>query len=317
MTNLREMIAPRSAATWKALARKDRLLFATAEDDIATFIAVSLQRAACGMNTAALVMGAGRCFEPGYVKYTLKRNTFRALRKIERLKLISILPFYLDARFSLVTSCWIYDPQFWDLAGMVACGRLPSTKLAEDMTAASAGRPVLLFLGSPSGIKGYPFLADLIEARPGIAKRMLIAIAGRVPPAHKERSARLSSHGVWFADRFLTENEVVSLKAAADTLWACYNPAYNSSSGIFGRSLQLDKNVIVRRASYLERIAQYVNYPVETCLHGDMEEGLALLERLASSKVQRSPSGLARTFYDASVPILCQALSIDGNSGNS
>lgn len=308
VTGFPAQIIPRSINALMTLTQKDRLLFATAEDDLVIFLAVSLSRAALNKKTVALVMGAGRCFETGHLKYNLKRWAFKALCRFSNIELISILPFYLDERFKEVTSSWMYDPQFWDLAFLINEGKLPETPITTEMRAIAAGRRVLLYLGSLSTIKGFSFLNEILEAKPILAQNMLIVVAGRVPLEFKEAKALLITRGVWFVDKFLSEGEVVSLKAACDTLWACYDPSYNSSSGIFGRALQLDKRVIVRRGSYLDQMASRVGYPIEVCDFGDVNEGVSVLERVSCVTGQSEPAGLANVFFQASVPTLRRKL---------
>jgi hypothetical protein len=297
-------------ATFGQLLNADQLLFATAEDDLRTFISVSVRRSIRNKKTVALVMGAGRCFEPGHIKYKIKLNTFRMLRKFSNIRMLSILPFYLDSRFNEVTSDWIYDPQFWDLATVIENGQVPHTNIALEMASLANGRNILLFLGSPSDIKGFSFLENILLAQPSLARNMLIAVAGRINPPFKAAQSRLLQLGVWFIDRLLDEDEVVSLKAASSILWACYEQSYNSSSGIFGRAMQLDKNVVVRSGSYLESIAGHVDYPIDTCVFGDLAQGITVLERASKSTISRPKAQLSRHFYNASVPKLRHELNL-------
>jgi hypothetical protein len=308
VTGLEKSMAKASVPLIAKLLMSRKLLLATAEDNVGLFVVISILRRMMGKPTVSLVMGAGRCYASQEIKHVAKKLALQFLNGLNGVRLLSILPFYLDRRFADVTGDWIYDPQFWDLAPAIEAGFLPQSELAEAMLKAAAGRPILLFLGAPSGIKGFPFLSRIVMQDPSITEQLLIAVAGRVPAAFMDAKSTLAACGVWFADRYLTEEEVVSLKASSDTLWACYHPSYNSSSGLFGRALQFNKNVIVRRGSYLEAIAHHFAYPIEACDHDDDDAGLKVLRRIAAPGGLRRDMGLARQMHDLSVERLLRAL---------
>lgn len=71
-------------------------------------------------------------------------------------------------------------------------------------------------------------------------------------------------------NRFLSEDEVTSLK-------------YNSSSGLFGRAMQLGKDVFVRKDSYIANMALNLDDPVQAVEFNDTNRMVHLLNILADS----------------------------------
>ncbi|TIR14157.1 MAG: glycosyltransferase [Mesorhizobium sp.] len=308
VTGLARLIKPRGVSTLRTLLAADKVLFATLEDDNAFFFAVAILRAILGRHTVAIFMSPRRCFIQGFINSTVRRHAFRFLKRLRSVTLLSILPFYLDKRFASVADDWIYDPQFWDLDKRIENSDWPDSALAQDLKRKARGRPILLFLGGPSFLKGFPFLAEILRARPAIMDRLMIVVAGKIPEDQR-RSAELASEaGGLVIDRYLTDDEVLSAKRCATCLWACYHPSYDSSSGLFGRAMQLGKQVIVRRGSNVDTIASHLKYPVHRCAFDDIEEGAAVLMKIGQGDALPQSSAITLTCRDQSVARLRAAL---------
>ncbi|MGX9117700.1 hypothetical protein ACWTU6_13595 [Mesorhizobium sp. BHbsci] len=313
ITGLTRLIEPRGISTLRTLLTADAVLFATLEDDIAFFFAVAILRAVLGRNTVAIFMSPRLCFIGGFIKTTVRRHAFRFLKRLRSVTLLSILPFYLDRRFASVADDWIYDPQFWDLDSKIENADWPDSALAQDVKRKARGRPILLFLGGPSVMKGFPFLAKILQAKPAITHRLMIVVAGKVPADQKRFAELVSEAGGLVIDRYLTDDEVLSAKLCATCLWACYDPSYDSSSGLFGRAMQLGKQVIVRRGSNVDTIASHLKYPVHRCAFDDIEEGAAILMKISQADAQPQSDNITMTCRDQSVARLRAAL---GNRDN-
>ncbi|RWL22676.1 MAG: glycosyltransferase family 1 protein [Mesorhizobium sp.] len=307
ITGLTRLIEPRGISTLRTLVAAGSVLFATLEDDNAFFFAVAILRAVLGRRTVAIFMNPRRCFTPGF-NSVVRRHAFRFLKRLRSVTLLSILPFYLDRRFASVADDWIYDPQFWDLVSRIENAGWPDSALAQEVKRQANGRPILVFLGGPSVMKGFPFLAKILQAKPAITDRLMIVIAGKVPADQKRFAELVSEAGGLVIDRYLTDDEVLSAKLCATCLWACYDPSYDSSSGLFGRAMQLGKQAIVRRGSYVDSIASHLNYPVHRCTFGDIDEGMAILMGIGEADAQPQPGGIAATCRDQSVARLRAAL---------
>lgn len=308
VTGLTRLIEPRGVSTLRTLLAADSVLFATLEDDTAFFFVVAILRAVLGRRTVAIFMSPRLCFIGGFIKTTVRRYAFRLFKRLRSVTLLSILPFYLDQRFASVADDWIYDPQFWDFDKRIENADWPDSALAQDVKRQSHGRPILLFLGGPSFFKGFPFMAEILRTAPAITDQLMIVVAGKVPEDQRRSAKLVSEAGGLVIDRYLTDDEVVSAKRCATCLWACYHPSYDSSSGLFGRAIQLRKQVIVRQGSYVDIIASHLKYPVHRCAFDDVEEGVALLKKIGQGEALPQSDDIAMTCRDQSVARLRAAL---------
>jgi glycosyltransferase involved in cell wall biosynthesis len=308
VTGLTRLIEPRAVSTLRTLLAADAVLFATLEDDVVFFSAVAMLRAVLGRHTVAIFMNPRVCFIRGSIKSKARRHVFRFLKRLQSVTLLSIMPFYLDQRFASVADDWIYDPQFWDFDNRIENADWPDSSLAHDVKRKAQGRPILLFLGGPSFMKGFPFLAEILRAAPAITERLMIVVAGKIPEDQRRSAELVSGAGGLVIDRYLTDDEVVSTKRCATCLWACYHPSYDSSSGLFGRAMQLGKQVIVRRGSYVDAIAAHLEYPVHRCAFDDVEEGVAILMKVGQAAAPPQSDDMGMICRDRSVARLRAAL---------
>lgn len=306
VTGLQTLIASRRWSVIGRLVGAHRVLFASLEDDLVTFFLVAFLRLLLVRRTVAVVMNPGRVLEGGEWKHWLKGVALKTLKHMPGLTTLSIIPFYIDDRLPALTNDWIYDPQFWDME--VATGHVDDVSLAETVMTYAAGRPVLLFLGAFSKIKGFTFLADLMDQDRRIGERYLVVAAGKPEAATAAAAQKLRAAGGVVVDRYLTDAEVLSIKRAARVIWACYDPGYNSSSGLFGRALQLRKAVVVRHGSYLEIMALALKYPVIAIAYGDVRAAADMLVNMAGEG-QDPPLHIGSHCAALSIPKLRKALS--------
>lgn len=267
---------------WLDMVRARHLLFGTIDDDYAGFIAVTLTRSLIGRRTVGLFLRPSGCFENGRLVSRLKRWIFRCLRYLPGLSLFTILPFKFDRRFAQVAHGWVHDPQMWDVHDGAALTE--TSQLSRDVLAAAGGRAILCFLGSVRKSKGFGFLVDIFSNHPDLAKDVFVVAAGRVDPACDGDCARLIAAGGMVVDRFVSDDELLSLYKTCDFAWCCYGPDYDQASGIFGRSIQLGTRPIIRKGAYLEKYAQEgVVAPI--CLaYGDTVDAAAHIATAAANR---------------------------------
>lgn len=231
------------------LVRADKVLFATIDDDYLGFIAVALLRAIQRKPTTGLFLRPLQCFRTERpIVYPMKRSVFRWLCKLPRLRLLSIIPHDTSPELAEVSNDWIYDPQMWDL-WVEGPPVLPDTDLSRRVEAERQGRKVMIFIGAGNRIKGFPEFVAQAKEEPD---KMLAIVAGRVNLEYKDLSDRLKQLGMIVEDRFVTDDEILSLYKIADLAWCRYAPDYDQASGIFGRALQTGVVPIVREGSLLD-----------------------------------------------------------------
>lgn len=270
------LIGPPSAQLAKQMIAADEVLYTTLEDALGFFARVALGRALRGKRTRVLMMNPGRALHGGRITHAIKYVYLRFFKMFPGVDSLSIIPFYIDPRLARLSTGWFYDPQFWDLTP----GELvpQSCPLSEEIAAKAAGRKILLFLGRMDVSKGSRFFVECLRAHPDLAETHFFVAAGKAADQMKPLGADLETLGGLHIDRYLTDEEVICLKHGCDTLWACYDPYYNSSSGLFGRALQLGKDVLIREPSYLDVMATELGFPAGRVAYGDTEAVKAYLQ---------------------------------------
>lgn len=272
----------------------NKLIIACLEDNIIYHLWLIFIRTLLFKKTVAIAMNPARSFNGGLFKHKLQSLLMKALKLNPFVKTLTILPFYLDSRLSKLADDWIYDPQFWDL-NLEEISKI-NTDLADEILAKAKGRKILLFLGKANQIKGFDRLVEVMEQDLTLGKKLFILAAGNHTGATKGLLERFADVGGNIVNRFLSEDEVTSLKYNSDIIWALYDPYYNSSSGLFGRAMQLGKDVFVRKDSYIANMALNLDYPVQAVEFNDTNRMVHLLNILADSNVSNADDDLKQNY---------------------
>jgi hypothetical protein len=240
----------RGPTFWR-LVRADRVFFCTIDTDYLAFTAIALLRAFRGRPTTGLFLRPMQCFRTERpIIYAAKRCAFRVLRRLPGLRILSIIPFAVEPRLAQVCHDWIHDPQLWDL-WLDGPPVLPETDLSRRVAKATGGRDVMIFIGAGNRIKGFDGFMDEALSR---KDSVLAVVAGRVAPDFASEAQRLADEGMIVEDRFVTDEEILSLYKVADRAWCRYAPDYDQASGIFGRAVQTGVTPIVREGSVVARL---------------------------------------------------------------
>jgi hypothetical protein len=247
------------------------VFFATIDDDYAGFITVALLRSLLGRPTSGLFLRPLQCFRTERpIVYPIKRRVFRWLCRLPGLRLLSIIPHDIRPELREVTHDWIHDPQMWDL-WVDGPPVLPDTDLSRSVEAARRGRRVAIFIGGANLRKGFGDFA----ARAGAEhETTLFVSAGRVGYDCAKHAADLRGLGMIVEDRFVTDNEILSLYKAADLAWCCYSAEYDQASGVFGRALQTGVEPVVRDGSILDHMRKHALSDLETTAADEMMRGM-------------------------------------------
>lgn len=255
------------------LIRAEQLLFATISRRTSfNAILIAFLRACIGKRTSAI------CMEEKWYQNTDRRfrsaisfNLFKLLNAVSRLKVYSVIPHKLMPELTKSTSGWILDLCLWDLLDQQESMLDLVTELSERVRKVASGRKVVLFLGKASRRKGFDDLASLANA---IGDRALIVSAGRVAQECSGSAESLRRMGMFVEDRLVSEDELISLYSVADYVWCRYDESSGSlSSGVFGRAVQLQKKTVVRRGSYLHRLAKLLDQSPVHDLEAELSEG--------------------------------------------
>lgn len=260
---------------WKLVSAR-RVLFATVDTDYIGFIAVALIRAALLKPTVGLLLRPLQCFRTERaIVYPLKRRVFRWLCQIHKIRMLSIIPHDLHPELSEISSGWIHDPQMWDL-WVNGPPELPETDLSRRVCKKRGDRKVMIFVGAASSNKGFAEL--LLRAKRDVGTT-LIVVAGSVPPKFQAAADELRDMGMIVEDRYVSDDEILSLYSVADFAWCRYAPSYDQASGIFGRAFQTGVEPIVREGSFIEKVfLSRRTVPIPDILDSDISKIRAFLE---------------------------------------
>lgn len=110
----------------------------------------------------------------------------------------------------------------------------------------------MIFLGLAKMSKSFPEFVDFVLANEG---DIYGVVAGRILPECNEKANQLKAGEMTLVNRYITEEELLSLYGIADLVWCYYGLKYGQSSGVFGRALQLGITPVIRKNSIVERIA--------------------------------------------------------------
>jgi hypothetical protein len=157
-----------------------------------------------------------------------------------------------------ITNNYIYDPQLWDLWVKKSNNQLPRTKLSIKLKKKSKNKKILLFIGKTKTDKSYNEFVDFSIAN---SKEICAVSAGKVVMECADKAKQLKSNDMIVIDRFITDNELLSLYAIADFVWCYYGVQYDQSSGVFGRAVQLGIPTIIRKKSIVDKIASDFQIP--------------------------------------------------------
>lgn len=272
-----------SASLKAQLISADRLLFATVDDDLRSFVSVAYKRALLGRPTMALFLRPQTCFGPPRAKTIIKRIVFSALKHVPKIAVASIVPFSLEPKYTKVVRLGLHDPQWWDMHDGNSIRQPKETSLASEVRRLAEGRPIVCWLGAVSAHKGFAFMVDVLEANPQIARQICFVAVGTAA-SEEEQARRFVVAGGVHVDRRPDDEQWESLYAVADAVWACYHPEYDQASGIFGRALQFGVPAIVRRGALIHRAAQEIGIPVIPLDFGKSDQAAIELATISVSE---------------------------------
>ncbi|HWU02318.1 MAG TPA: hypothetical protein VN222_06220 [Novosphingobium sp.] len=245
-----------------ALFAREPVLFPMIEESIGLYAVYAAVRSLLGRRTAGLLFRPLPVVEGASWRQKAKQAVLRCLRALPRVATLTILPFSVDARFASIAHDWIYDLQFWDLhVGDSSPHARRAGPLAGQILAEANGRSVCVALGRQDRAKGFDIFARAYVDDPSLRERSLFAFGGKVDDQLGELASAFEQHGGKAIARFVSDEELLDLYAAADLVWSCYAPDYDQASGIFGRAMQSGLPVVVRAGSLIHRFAASEGVP--------------------------------------------------------
>jgi hypothetical protein len=237
-----------------ALINAPSLVCSSCDEYLLQFVVLSGIRGLLRRPTIGISISPERCLNKKGFPNLLKRYLFLVCKVIPKVYVLSILPFDVEPRLGQLVSNWIYDPQFWDLGYLNINDKSRLPKEIVKLRQVSGERAIVVSLGKQDIIKGAAYFVHLYNSSEILRNAALFVMVGNCSLIESSDLDKFRSLGGVVVDRFVTEEELIACYEIADCVWACYDPDYNQSSGIFGRAIQIGVPVIVRKGSYLEEI---------------------------------------------------------------
>jgi len=233
------------------------VVFATLDSDLIGFVIVSIVRSLQAKPTTALFLRSLQCYPKlPSPRLWFKCKLFQLLCLLPRLSILSIIPYSFNPELRHVSHGWIHDPQMWDL-WLDGKPKLEHTELSLHAEANRRGRKIIIYIGKSSEAKGFFELVKLASVE---NEKYLFVVVGIVDIKHREAADKLISLGMLVEDRYVSDEEVLSLYKVADFAWCRYRPGYDQASGVFGRALQLGVTPMIRLGSLLEVMLEYASH---------------------------------------------------------
>lgn len=251
--------------------------FLVIDDDVISYGAKAVINVLARRRTVGLLFQPHECLRRDKLSSLVKHFILSTVKYLPGVQIISIVPFYLDNKFSRVANCWIYDPQLWDL-GVVALPESPRPSLvANDIIELAGERRIVTALGAQTVEKGFEYFARIWLESEDIRKQYLFVVGGKVASKSAGLSKEFASSGGVLIDRYITEEELGELYKLSHSIWACYSPNYDQASGIFGRAYQFGIPSIVRSGSYVAKMANHLGCSALAIPFNNVEAATALL----------------------------------------
>lgn len=272
---------------WSILFGRGPSFFLMIEDSFLFFVVAAYARALIGRRTVGILMRPKPALEGTSLRLRTKKWLLSRLRRIEQIRVLTILPFTVRSDFEDLAASWIYDFQLWDLDiaaahGTDLAGR-PSADiegLRQDDRARDGRSVVISAVGTQNRGKGYDlFAADLGKVAAAQENPVKLLAAGRVSDELKSFSETLKTFGGTVLDRRISDDELICIYQVSDLIWACYSPDYDQASGIMGRAVQLGIPVIVRSGSLSHALCETEGLAHVAVTHDTLDRVFAAVPR--------------------------------------
>jgi hypothetical protein len=270
------------------------------------FVLTCLIRSMLGRRTVGFLLRPLPALRGQSLRLRLKRIALKLLRRTPGVQVLTIVPFAIEPELGAIAHGWIHDLQNWDLQLEPAAVEAPVARaLARDIRGHAQGRPVCCAVGRQVRDKGFDRFTAIYAANPVLRDAVLFAFGGQVPQELAAMARDFADHGGFALDRFITDDELAGLYAAADLVWCVYSPDYDQASGVLGRALQFGIPVIARRGSVIAAICANEGHPcIELGGADDWQAVMALPQRTEPDLARNR----ARQHGEVSLARLAQAL---------
>lgn len=225
------------------------------EESFFFYFIAAIIRAVQGKKTVGLLFRPKPAVEAKNFKLAIKKNMLNLLRKIESVSTLTIVPFYLNPKFTEIADDWIYDFQLWDLTDKQReeVEKYRNNKELMTLNNVTTEKATLVAIGRQDEDKGFDKFVEFYNVR---SNEFNAVFGGKVTKELTSILTQFEVMGGISNNRFVTDSEVLQLYAMADFVWCVYSETYDQASGILGRAAQLGIPVIVRENSLMQQFCE-------------------------------------------------------------
>lgn len=187
-----------------------------------------------------------------------RKSVLRFLKMISYCYIISINKSLIHLKLKKYVNFFIYDTQLWDLSYLNF-----GTKNINEFDIKKIKRPIILIFGVELNEKRN---REEVIKYLNVNKHLDFSIIFSCKVNSVDKLLIKQHKNCYLIDRYISNEEMIFLFKNIDYFFCYYDVNLQRPSGIFGRALQLNKYIIVKKGGYLEKA--FYNY-----------EGLIALER--------------------------------------
>ena len=250
---------------------KKIIFFLMIEDSFLFYFVASLFRSLTNKKTIGLLFRPKPALEGKALRLIIKRWMLIFLKKNNKIKTLSIVPYWALPKAEKITDDWIYDLQLWDLSnneveiflkhslevGKHKKGESTASFIINDLSKIISNKKVIGAIGRQDKSKGFDSFYNFSKSES--ASDFYFASAGKIAEDCKENLYDLNGSINYIIDRYISNLEIIKIYAECDFIWCYYSKDYDQASGILGRSIQLGVPVIVRQGSISNKICEKYN----------------------------------------------------------
>ncbi len=235
------------------LLKVNKLFIITIDDNYLFYSLIGILRSFLKKRTVALLC-APQTFFYGkkHLKSLIKRILFKHNMQYNYFDIFSIVPHKYNFKYKEISNDWIYDPHLWNL-WVSGIPKLNSTKVSEYILEVKKNKKIIIYIGKSSFHKGFKDFIDFVLEN----KNEYIGIVGGLLTS--EYLFIKNNENFIIIERFINDDELLSLYSIADLVWCKYIKEYDQSSGIFGYAIQTNCKPIYRNGSFISKLYQEIS----------------------------------------------------------
>jgi hypothetical protein len=149
------------------------------------------------------------------------------------------------------------------------------------------GRAIIIYLGAITDEKGFDFFTDLLWEDLLNCATFAFVAAGKVRKNSAHAVQRFIKGGGLLVDRYISDSEFLAGIDVADLVWNCYRSDNDQYSAIFGLAYRAGARVIVRRDSYIDRVALDLQFPTVQIQYTDAKRALEAIRASRTLMIEK------------------------------